>query len=286
MQAEANAGEFRLGSMGFAIDFDIRSPPKRQANEYRIILIGGSGAQGWGASSTASTMAKVLERLLNDRRDGRIYRVINLAMGSSLTYQNFIALNRWAHPLRPDLILSYSGVNDYVVPLIHEEMRDAHYYFNELNSLAIAARASESPPQLSWLVWFLPNLMTKTTFGYGIKYALFPNYFLRRAQESYDRSYGRHYTDPNKFMDEVVTPSYIHAMQSIRRDFDGIPIFIVWQALHASEIKLHLNHEPSLRKDFYDRMYQQVSAQLSGPGWYLANFYAFNRKNPSPEIAE
>jgi hypothetical protein len=296
MQANARvpcagcAGEFRLGSMGFAIDFDVLSPPEKQADEYRIILIGGSGAHGWGASSTETTMARLLEGLLNARHDGRTYRVINLAMGSSVTYQNFIALNRWAHPLKPDLILSYSGVNDYTVPLHHAEMRDAHYYFNQLNSLAMAARASEMPPRLSWLAWFLPNLMTKTTIGYGIKYALFPSYFLERAQQSYDRSYGKRYTDPNKFIDELVTPNYIHAMQSIRRDFDGVPILIIWQASHDSEFKFQLSwvgklgYVPKLREDFYDRMYQQVASRLSGPGWHVANFHAYNRKMPSPEI--
>jgi GDSL-like Lipase/Acylhydrolase family len=284
MQANARAGEFRLGSMGFAIDFDVLSPPEKQADEYRIILIGGSGAQGWGASSTETTMARLLEGLLNERHDGRTYRVINLAMGASVTYQNFIALNRWAHPLKPDLILSYSGVNDYFVPLVHTGMRDAHYYFNELNGLAMAARASEMPPHLSWLVWFLPNLMTKTTIGYGIKYALFPSYFLQRAQQSYDRSYGKRYTDPNRFIDELVTPNYIHAMQSIRRDFDGVPILIVWQAWHESEFKFQLSYMPKLREDFYDRMYQQVASRLSGPGWHVANFQAQNRKMPSPGI--
>ena len=170
------------------------------------------------------------------------------------------------------------------MPLIVEEMRDAYYFFNELNSLAMAARASEVPPYLSWLVWFLPNVMNKTTLGYGIKYALFPDYFLRRAKESYDRSYGRHYSDPNKFMDEVVTPGYIHTMKSIRRDFDGIPILIVWQALHQSEIQMHFSYVHELHKDFYDRMYQQVTSQLSGSGWYVTNFYAYNQKMPSREI--
>lgn len=284
MQAKTSAGDFHLGAMGFAVDFDLRSPPEKLANEYRIILIGGSGAQGWGASSTAKTMASVLERLLNEQNDGRHYRVINMAMGSSLTYQNFIALNRWAHPLKPDLILSYSGVNDYVVPLIHEEMRDAHYYFNELNSLAVAARASEMPPTLLWLRWLLPNLMSRTALGYGFKYALSPEYFLRRAKESYDYSYGKRYDDPNTFMDEVVTGNYVQTMQSIKRDFVNTPVLIVWQALHQSELQSHFDVVPGLRKDFYNRMYGTVRDRLSGPGWYISNFFDLNARQPSPEI--
>jgi hypothetical protein len=282
MQVNVRDGEFRLGSMGFAIDFDILSPPAKQSNEYRIILIGGSGAQGWGASSTETTMARVLETLLNKRADGHTYRVINLAMGSSVTYQNFISLNRWAHPLQPDLILSYSGVNDCVVPLVHDQLRDAYLYFNELNGMVIAARASEVPPQLSWLYWLFPNLMTNTSLGYGIKYALYPQFFIERGEESFDHAYGRRYNDPNTFMDEVVSPEYIHAMQSIRRDFDWIPMLIVWQAMSPDEMRVPFGQ---FRRDLYDRMYQQAAEHLSGPGWYTANFNAFNEKSPRDGVA-
>ena len=37
----------RAGQMGYFIDFDLDRPPPKQTNEFRIILIGGSGAQGW-----------------------------------------------------------------------------------------------------------------------------------------------------------------------------------------------------------------------------------------------
>jgi hypothetical protein len=285
LQAWSRDGDFRLGQMGFAVDFDLLSPPAKRPDEYRIVLIGGSGAQGWGASSNEKSMARILERLLNERNDGRTYRVINMAMGSTLTYQNFIALNRWGHPLQPDLILSYSGINDYVVPLIHENMRDAHYYFNELNALALAARASEVPPRLGWLVKLLPNLMTRSTLGYATKYALSPGYFLDRARESLDQATGRRIADPNLFMSLVVTPEYIHALQSIRRDFDAIPMLVVLQAAHADEVATHLSSVPALKFAFYDQMYQRMATELQGPGWYLANFHSYNRRNPNPSVS-
>lgn len=285
MQAYSSTGDFRLGSMGFAVDFDLLNPPEKTDDEYRIILIGGSGAQGWGASSTEATMASILERLLNAKKDGRRYRVINLAMGSSITYQNFISLNRWGHELAPDIILSYSGINDYTVPIHHEGMLDAHYQFVRLNALAMAARGSEFPPQLVWLRDFLPNLMTKTTIGYGIKYALYPKYFEQRAHESYEASRGLTKRDPNLFLKKIVTPLYIHALRSIRRDFDQIPILVVWQALHQSELELHRKMVPELDANFYEKMFDQVSTELSDDGWYLENFNAFNMRDPHPGVA-
>jgi len=37
-------------------------------------------------------------------------------MGASHIYQNFIALNKWAHPLQPDAIISFSGHNELSIP--------------------------------------------------------------------------------------------------------------------------------------------------------------------------
>ena len=40
------------GEYGFFIDFRLETPPPKQDNEIRIVLTGGSAAQGWGASSS------------------------------------------------------------------------------------------------------------------------------------------------------------------------------------------------------------------------------------------
>lgn len=283
MQANFQRGDINLGSKGFAVDFDFQAPPPKNDNEYRIILIGGSGAQGWGASSTEKTMARLLERKLNAQSNGRKYRVINLAMGSSVTYQNFISLNRWAHSLSPDLILSYSGINDYVVPVYHEDNLDVFYQFNRLNTLAIAARGSEYPPQLKWLIQFLPNLMTQTSIGYGIKIAFYQDYFEQRAKQSYRTNSGLQKMPADRFLQETITPFYIHALKSIKRDFDGIPMVLILQASSPEEQKIHLT--TGLSPNFYEKMYQQVATELSAPGWHLANFHAFNMRAPSPHIA-
>src|SRR5208337_2260268 len=98
----------------FFIDFDLERPPAKEPNEFRIILIGGSSAQGIGGRRNAERFYTLLERdLTRSLADAGIrVRVINLAMASWVTYQNFIALNKWGHALEPDLILSFAGNND------------------------------------------------------------------------------------------------------------------------------------------------------------------------------
>jgi hypothetical protein len=104
------------GDHGFFIDFPIDHPPSKTAKEYRLILIGGSAAQGFGARANDDMFyrrlgVKVNALLASRQNDARLH-VINLAVASAISYQNFLALNMWGHPLEPDAILSFAGVNE------------------------------------------------------------------------------------------------------------------------------------------------------------------------------
>ena len=108
------------GEYGFFIDFRLEAPPPKQDNEIRIVLTGGSAAQGWGGRTNADMFYRLLPTKLTQelQEHGQNCKVtvVNLAMGSSHIYQNFIALNKWAHPLQPDAIISFSGHNEIAVP--------------------------------------------------------------------------------------------------------------------------------------------------------------------------
>ena len=108
------------GEYGFFVDFRLEAPPPKQDNEIRIVLTGGSTAQGWGGRTNADMFYQLLPpkltQELQERGQNCKVTVVNLAMGSSHIYQNFIALNKWAHPLQPDAIISFSGHNEIAVP--------------------------------------------------------------------------------------------------------------------------------------------------------------------------
>jgi hypothetical protein len=268
--------DVRSGPMGFFVDMDLQDPPAKQANEFRIILTGASGAQGFGATTNSKMMYKILEGLLNSQlspRTGSVYRIFNLAMGSSLTYQNFVALNRWGHQLQPDLILSYSGVNDFTVPLFHEGMTDAFYQFNQLNALVLAARGSERPPGLRWAFWLFPNIMTRTNVGYATKVVFYFDDYRARARTDYLKARGLEVRDPKEFMRRTVVPMYVDALKSIKRDFDGIPIMVVWQAISDGEMVLF---EKALGVGFYNRIFDGVVSEVDNyrnARWHFANFH-------------
>jgi hypothetical protein len=80
---------FRSGDHGFFVDIDIDHPPTKEPNEYRIILTGGSGAQGFGGTTNDRMLYRRLEAELNKiikatNGDTKV-RVINLAMAAQST---------------------------------------------------------------------------------------------------------------------------------------------------------------------------------------------------------
>ncbi|HQO35666.1 MAG TPA: hypothetical protein PLG59_13455 [bacterium] len=281
--------DVQSGPMGFFIEFDPENPPPKQANEFRILYTGGSGAQGWGAQTNEHMLHKQLENRLNElyAPKGVFVRVINMAMGSTVTYQNFIALNRWGHSLEGDMILTYSGRNEIWVPLFHEKVSDTHYYFTELNALAMAARGSEFPPGLAWLRDLFPNIMTRTTLGYALKIMFCHEYFLNRARESYKSSRGLPNLSAQHFLDEVGIPFYIHSIRSIKRDFSGIPILLAWQAQNPSELDHLKGIYSDLEEDYYNRMYEKVCSGLDGymnATWSFINIHKIFENDPKPYI--
>jgi hypothetical protein len=274
--------DVRTGDKGYFIDFSLENPPPKAADEFRIILIGGSGAQGWGATSNERMFYSVLERVLNQRLSGRglRVRVINLAMGSTFLFQNFVSLNLWAHALEPDLIVAYAGRNEFFVPLYHEEGTDRFLYSRDLGSFAFAARGGEYPPGMRWLVALMPNVMRRTSVGLGLKIAFGWEYFKDRSLSSYLAARGMRLFTPKQAVDDYATPLLIHSLKSIKRDFEGVPILLAWQAVGTDFDMLQGNFPPA----YYDAMYERTRREVGGylnDRWYFLNVHQAGKGPPA-----
>lgn len=83
---------------------------KKKAGEYRIVVLGGSTAYGYGVTADDALPA-VLERLLRMRTAAPAYTVINLGYNNEGAYSFKATLEdyRW---LRYDLAVLYEGYND------------------------------------------------------------------------------------------------------------------------------------------------------------------------------
>jgi hypothetical protein len=238
------------GEYGFFIDFHLETPPPKQDNEIRIVLTGGSTAQGWGGRSNANMFYRLLPAKLDQElqergRDCKV-TVINLAMGSSHIYQNFIALNKWAHPLRPDAIISFSGHNEIAVPW--NSKGDGPYLLAAVEGGFLhVLRYSASPGWLKKIARYYPGIVKRTMLGSLIRLM-----YLKDYSDDWKADYFLSRVDPNfrpmpreelqggyraavksltlrDIVDNVSIPLYEHSLESISRDFPDKPIFAVFQ---------------------------------------------------------
>src|SRR6185295_6744344 len=83
---------------------------KKKAGEYRVAVLGGSAAYGYGVTADDALPA-VLERLLRMRTATPTYTVVNLGYNNEGAYSFKATLEdyRW---LRYDLVILYEGYND------------------------------------------------------------------------------------------------------------------------------------------------------------------------------
>ena len=229
-QADYPVGKnFKTGDHGFMVNFDLDRPPPKASSEFRLIFTGGSGAAGWGASQPANFLSSVLERLFAERADcrgERRLRVINLAMGDSQSYQNYIALNRWAHALEPDMIMSYSGFNDINVPWF--TLSDGYRNLEVIQAFNRIARHSKSPRWLKFVGRVYPGLVRYSSLGIAIRSVGIRNESAA-AHGEYLSRFPTVEKKPSAVMERLAIPNYVHALKSMKRDFRGIPMVIAFQ---------------------------------------------------------
>src|ERR1700730_1357693 len=238
------------GEYGFFIDFRLEAPPPKQDNEIQIVLTGGSTAQGWGGRSNADMFYELLPAKLNRelQKRGQNCKVtlVNLAMGSSHIYQNFIALNKWAHPLQPDAIIAFSGHNEIAVPW--NGKGDGPYLLaSKEGGLLHVLRYSASPPWLKKIAQYFPGIVKRTMLGSLIRLMYLndyiddwkANYYLSRVDPTFGATpraeLQRRYKAAMKsltvrdIVDSVSIPLYELSLESISRDFPDTPVFAVFQ---------------------------------------------------------
>lgn len=217
--------EYRAGDHGFFVDIDLEKPPLKEKNEFRIIMTGGSAAQGWGAEYIDEMVYRSLEKTLNDRlaQDGYRVRVINLAMAGSISYQNFIALNLWAHALDPDLILTYSGGNDLLVPQVTRS--DAPMAWDVIQAYITSMHVQNMGPWSRRVERWLPGLFHTTRLGGMLRFSEMNQTSAIVVQE---------YTKHRNFEaapHEIATRTYVHALRSIQRDFPTARMLVAFQPI-------------------------------------------------------
>lgn len=115
-----------LGFRGHEIE------PKKD-NITRIVVVGGSGAMGYGASSDKTIFTALLENKLNESQNGiKAYEIINAGLASAIAMQEFICISLKIIDLEPDAVIIFDGFNDMVGSVINDRRPGYPWRFAEL----------------------------------------------------------------------------------------------------------------------------------------------------------
>jgi lysophospholipase L1-like esterase len=88
-------------------------PRARSPGSFRIAVVGASTVMGVGAATNEDTFPALLESRLRKMFPGRTIEVINAGIAGYTLEDERLLLERLILPLRPDLVIAYTGVNDF-----------------------------------------------------------------------------------------------------------------------------------------------------------------------------
>jgi len=99
----------------------LRTPEigSKQPGEYRILSLGESSTFGMGVANDETYSAQ-LQKMLDERVQSRPVTVINAGLSAYSSYQSLTYLKLRGLELKPDLILFYHEVNDYLPSTIRD----------------------------------------------------------------------------------------------------------------------------------------------------------------------
>jgi lysophospholipase L1-like esterase len=123
---------FRTNSLGFrGPETTVQKPDGR----FRIVVLGGSSAWGFGSTADERTIPGRLEALLRAKYPGRDIEVVNAGQIGFTSTQELIFYHRMIAPLKPDLVFLFDGYNDVLADLmnsisgwpLHAELLESRY---------------------------------------------------------------------------------------------------------------------------------------------------------------
>src|SRR5262245_48887455 len=107
---------FRTNALGFrGPETTVQKPDGR----FRIVVLGGSSAWGFGCTADEQTIPGHLEALFRAKYPDRDIEVINAGQIGFTFTQELIYYHRMIAPLKPDLVFLFDGYNDVLADLMN-----------------------------------------------------------------------------------------------------------------------------------------------------------------------
>tara|TARA_B110000881_G_C18588117_1_gene526148 strand:- start:1196 stop:2308 length:1113 start_codon:yes stop_codon:yes gene_type:complete len=113
----------------------------KQEGTYRIFLVGGSTAFGWGSTSDENTITGFLQKMFNEIETDKKIEIINAGVPGANSVRESYYIKNILLEFKPDMIIVYDGVNDAGNAIINKndlgkapenEMKEVQKNFDEL----------------------------------------------------------------------------------------------------------------------------------------------------------
>ena len=120
----------KINSLGFrTYEFS-----KKQKNELRIVLLGGSTAWGCGSSSNETNISGHLEKIINTKKvllGEKMYsKVFNLSQASGTLTQDILSLIFYTNELDADIVITLTGWNELITSYdLDKKILNKHKFF-------------------------------------------------------------------------------------------------------------------------------------------------------------
>lgn len=217
---------------GFFTPYNFKELINKNKDEFRIIIIGGSGAQGHGATENKKMFSYILEKKLNDHFKENKISVINLSSQGHESVNNLKVLREFGHDIKPDMIIAYNGAND-LYQIKHLFKRNCNLsYENYMRSNFY------NPSWIKKIGNYFPTLIYKTGFDRFIKQKFYSDFYKSLTMKN---CYLKWDVQPEKInhyptiYKKIVKPTFVRNFKSIKREFCGIPIALFFQPVHQGE---------------------------------------------------
>ncbi len=128
----------------FFYEFDQKKVfSKKEPDEFRIFIIGGSVAKGYGASKLEKKYYRILEKKLNNEKPDHIKKVFNIISAGRLGYvsgQELALLINGILDFKPDMTIHLNGANDIMTVSNYNESPGYPFYFQSLKKALMATQ--------------------------------------------------------------------------------------------------------------------------------------------------
>jgi lysophospholipase L1-like esterase len=134
---------------------------QKTQNEIRIFILGGSVAQGYGASTPTKKYYQILENKLNDNKPEHINKTFNIISAGRLGYvsgQELALLINGILDFQPDVTIHLNGANDVMSVSQYNESPGFPFYFQSLKKALEASKLEKELDQTLGESAFLSDL--------------------------------------------------------------------------------------------------------------------------------